>query len=94
MVTINRTVPMWHHIIAPPRTIRCTTTGAPTQITTRTPENKVPRPIPIRTIIILITTIHITVNRRIISRHITITPITIILINHFINHFLFITLNL
>jgi len=81
---------MWHRIIVPPRTIRCTTTGAPTQITTRTPENKVPRPIPIHTTIIRITTIHITVNLHIISQHITITPITIILINHF----LFITLNL
>jgi hypothetical protein len=81
---------MWHRIIVPPRTIPCTTTGAPTQIITRTLGNKVPRPTPIRIIIILITTIHITVNRRIISRHITITPITI----NLINHFLFITLNL
>ncbi|MEY5132944.1 MAG: hypothetical protein RLZZ198_948 [Bacteroidota bacterium] len=72
---------MWHRIIVPPRTIPCTTTGVPTQIITRTLGNKVPRPTPIRIIIILITTIHITVNRRIISRHITITPITIILIN-------------
>jgi hypothetical protein len=72
---------MWHRIIVPPRTIPCTTTGAPTQITTRIPENKAPRPTPIHTTIIHITTIHITVNRHIINRHITITPITIILIN-------------
>ena len=90
MVTINRTAPMWHRIIVPPRTIPCTTTGVPTQIITRTLGNKVPRPTPIHTTIIRITTIRITVNQRIINRHITITPITIILINHF----LFITLNL